>query len=290
VGTLPIAVPESSYSVGFSGCIFAKGVLLQRTLPVGFMKQSHVSGVAACAALALMMLTASPVSESQQGTSASRLLTEFQSTHVFWEQFDIAKEIVALQDQRVLPELVDSLNNEDRHARGNAAFVFAGLGDPRGFFVITSILTDRSDRPQAQGMLFHGGISAPGAAPRPNYRVEAQIAADRYYAAHLLGDLKDPRAVPVLIPLLDDPEVNHIVPWALAEIGDKRAVAPLINALGDKDPSIRVLVILALERMKATEALPALHALVSDDARSTFGQLVTVADAARSAIAKLEAH
>jgi hypothetical protein len=139
-------------------------------------------------------------------------------------------------------------------------------------------------------MIFHGGISAPGAEPTPIYRVEAQIATDRYYAAHLLGDLKDPRAVPELIPLLEDPEVNYIVPWALAEIGDKRAVIPLINALGNKDPSIRVLVIFALEGMKATEALPALHDLLSDGARSTFGQLVTVADAAKSAIAKLEAH
>jgi HEAT repeat protein len=254
------------------------------------MRQSHVSGVAACAALALMMLTVSHNSESQQATSAGRLIVEFKNAHVFWEQFDIAKEIVALHDQRVLPELVDSLNDEDRHARGNVAFVFAGLGDPRGFATISSILADRSDRPEAQGMIFHGGISAPGAEPRPIYRVEAQITADRYYAAHLLGDLKDPRAVPVLIPLLDDPEVNHIVPWALAEIGDKRAVIPLINALENKDPSILVLVIYALERMKATDALPALHALLSDDARSTFGNMVSVADAARNAIAKLEAH
>jgi HEAT repeat protein len=236
-----------------------------------------------------MMIAVPRNSESQEATS-SRLIAEFKNTHVFWEQFDIAKEIVALHDQRVLPELVESLNDEDRHARGNAAFVFAGLGDPRGFAVISSILTDRSDRLEAQGMIFHGGISAPGAEPRPIYRVKAQIATDRYYAAHLLGDLKDPRAVPELIPLLDDPEVDDIVPWALAEIGDKRAVGPLINSLGNNDPSIRVLVIYALGQMKATDALPALHALLSDDARSTFGNRASVANAARSAIAELEAH
>ena len=159
------------------------------------MKRLRASGVAAWAALAVMMLTVSRNSESQQATSAARLIAAFKNTHVFWEQFDIAKEIVALHDQGVLPELVESLIDEDRHARGNAAFVFAGLGDPRGFSVISSILADRSDRPEAQGMIFLGGISAPGAEPRSIYRVEAQIATDRYFAARLLGDLKDPRAV-----------------------------------------------------------------------------------------------
>lgn len=65
--------------------------------------------------------------------------------------------------------------------------------------------------------MFHGGISKPGATPN-FYNVKAQIAADRYYAAHLLGDLKDPRAVPVLVALLDDAEVNYIVPWSLGEV------------------------------------------------------------------------
>jgi hypothetical protein len=41
--------------------------------------------------------------------------------------------------------------------------------------------------------VFTGGISAPGTTPA--YNVKPQITADRYYAAHLLGDLKDPRAV-----------------------------------------------------------------------------------------------
>jgi HEAT repeat protein len=251
------------------------------------MKQAHIFGVAACAAaLTLVTVTVSRVSENQQRTPASRLLSQFQTTFVFWEQFDIAKEIAALHDPHVLPALVGRLRDQDRHLRGNAAFVFASLGDERGFDVIFAILTDRSDRPEAQGVV--GGISAPRATPI--HRVEEQITADRYYAAHLLGDIKDPRAVPVLIPLLDDPEVNYIVPWALAEIGDKRAVIPLINALGNKDPSIRVLAIYALEQLKAKEALPALRALLHDDTRSTFDNMVEVAEAAKAAIAKLEAH
>jgi HEAT repeats len=64
-----------------------------------------------------------------------------------------------------------------------------------------------------------------------NWTLAVQIATDRYHAAHLLGDLKDARSIPILVPLLKDKEVNSIVPWALGEIGDKSAIPPLIETL-----------------------------------------------------------
>jgi len=76
--------------------------------------------------------------------------------------------------------------------------------------------------------------------------------------------------------------------WALGEIGDKRAVGPLINALDDASPSMRVLAIYGLETLNAKEALPRLIALLDDQRRSNFGSGVSVAEAARAAIAKLQ--
>jgi HEAT repeat protein len=247
------------------------------------MRHRPLSTMAECGiALALMTVTLSSVCESRQPVSPRQLLDQFQSTPVFWQQFEIAKQIVALHDPTVRAELVGWLNHEDRHLRGNAAFIFASLGDDRGFEVIRAILADRSYRPKAQGV--------PEAATEKRYAVEQQIMADRYYAAHLFGDLKDPRAVPVLIPLLSDVEVNYIVPWSLGEIGDKRAVAPLIKTLADKNPSMRVLAIYALEKLGAKDALPVLYRLLSDTETSDFGDQVSVAEAAKAAIIKLEAH
>jgi len=219
-------------------------------------------------------------SSAQVTPVAESLVEQFKQEKMFWRQFSIAAQIAERNDAGVLPSLVDWLNSDDRHIRGNVAFVFARLGDVRGFETITRILTDRSDRPEGQGIAI---------APSDGiYRVSGQIAADRYYAAHLLGDLRDPRGVPVLVGLLNDAEVHSIVPWALAQIGDKRAVAPLLDALDQDDPTMRVLTINALETLRATEALPRLVSLLDDHRRSNFGTQVSVSDAAKAAIAKLQ--
>jgi HEAT repeat protein len=129
--------------------------------------------------------------------------------------------------------------------RGNAAFIFARLGDDRGFQVIKSILEDRS----TIRTVFE--IDSAGH-PSPRQ----QIRADRYYAAHLFGDLRDMRAVPILIPLLKDEEVKLIVPWSLEEIGDKSAIPALTEALGDNSLTMRASALLALEKLQNKEAAP----------------------------------
>jgi HEAT repeat protein len=180
--------------------------------------------------------------------SASGLVEQFESTTVFWKQFEMAKKIVGLHDKSVLPHLESWLHYEDMRRRGNAAFIFAKLGDDRGFQVIKAILEDRS----AQRAVFE--IDSAGR-PSPGQ----QIRADRYYAAHLLGDLRDPRAVPFLVPLLKDEEVNLVVPWSLGEIGDKSAIPPLIEALGDSRLEMRAAALRALEKLEAKECRPPLR-------------------------------
>jgi len=218
-----------------------------------------------------------PKTAVEGASSPAALVEQFKGEKTFWRQMDIAQEIVKRHDASVLPSLADWLRHEDRHLRGNAAFIFAGLGDPRGLQVIADILTDRSDRPEGVGGS-RGG----------RYNVASQIAADRYYAAHLLGDLGDPQAIPILVPLLKDGEVKSIVPWSLGQIGDKRAIAPLIDTLDDADASMRVLAIYALETLHAKEALPRLISLLDDHERAHFGSQVTVGVAAKAAIANLK--
>jgi HEAT repeat protein len=208
-----------------------------------------------------------------QALSARELLDRFRQEKVFWRQFDIGQALAATNDRGAIAELEAWLTHDDRHLRGNAAFVLGRLGDSRGFQTIAGILADRSARSAGQGI------------PGGNWTVQAQIRTDRYYAAHLLGDLKDPRGVDLLIPLLNDGDVDHVVPWSLAEIGDRRAIGPLVAQTDRDDPSLRVLAIYALEKLKAREALPRLRQLLEDNRRSNFGDRTPVAEAARRAIA-----
>jgi HEAT repeat protein len=236
----------------------------------------EVQFVSARLGILVVLLWFSPdVMHAQQ--PVSELVRQFEGESMFWRQFEVAKAIVAAHDPSILPQLEPWLTHEDRHSRGNAAFLFAGLGDPRGFDVIVAILGDRSEKRTVQKI---SSVGQPW--------IQGQIREDRYYAAHLLGDLKDGRAIPILVPLLKDPDVKDIVPWSLGQIGSRSAIPPLVESLGDPDPNMRVLAIYALVELKATDAVPRLRQLLDDNARSNFDKLESVAEAAQAAIAKLE--
>jgi len=211
------------------------------------------------------------------------LVAEFQRTNVFWQQFRVAERIAEAWDRYVLKDLEPWLTVEDRHLRGNAAFVFARLGDPRGFETLRFMLTDYSYRPEGQGIP-GGSFNMEAAA----WWLPSQIRADRYYAVHLFGKLKDHRAVAVLTPLLDDEEINYNVAWALGEIGNRRAIPLLISVLTAPRALMRVSVIQALVKLDARDALPRLQAMVDDRAMPNAGPRVTVGETARAAIATLQ--
>ena len=227
--------------------------------------------------VALVLLGISLRATGQQSLPLATLIQQFKTSHVFWQQYEVAQKLVKIRDRAALEQLEPYLNDEDRHVRGNAAFVFAAFGDERGFEVIGGILKDRSDRKEGQGI------------PGGGWSLSAQIASDRYYAAHLFGDLKDSRAVPILVPLLHDAEVRSIVPWSLGNIGDRSAVPYLIQTLDDADPDMRALAIYALETLKAKDALPHLRLLINDQDRIRFDGRRAVAESAKKAVSKLEA-
>ena len=91
------------------------------------MKRTFV--LAALAALAMGAIAFA----QGQNPSLAELLDQFQTTN-FSRQLEVGKQIANLGDVGALPVLESWLTHEDRHLRGNAALVFASLGDGRGFF------------------------------------------------------------------------------------------------------------------------------------------------------------
>ena len=224
-------------------------------------------------------------------------VARFQAEDVFWRQADIAEEIAPLLTQSDLAPLVPWLNHDDRHVRGNTAYLFARLEDRRGLDTLFGILSDRSSQRTIQAPPIETGLVEevggaevdPLTAWRRNPAALAQqISTDRYYAVHLLGRLRSPRAVDVLVPLLADDDIDYNVAWALGEIGDARAIPALIEALSNRDAVARVAAIGALEKMHATQALPRLASLFDDAAIPQAGPQVSVGATARRAAASIQ--
>jgi HEAT repeat protein len=229
--------------------------------------------------IACVLLSAGAWCADDRQLSNDELITSFDTVEYFWQQLEVAKEIAVRGERGALPKLEKWLVHEDRHIRGNAAIVFAKLGEDRGFDIICAILFDLSDRPEGQGIA--------GIAGGPGYNVERQIHTDRYYAAHLLGELRDPRAVRILIPFQFDLELGAKVRWSLSQIGEEQVARELIKMLDDPDPHRLVLTIRAVEGRRVSEAAPRLRELVKDQRSSNYDDRLTVSEAAQSALANL---
>jgi hypothetical protein len=54
------------------------------------------------------------------------LVEQFKNEAVYWKQIGIAEAVAGTHDASVLPALADWLGHQDRHIRGNVAFIFFG--------------------------------------------------------------------------------------------------------------------------------------------------------------------
>ncbi len=84
------------------------------------------------------------------------------------------------------------------------------------------------------------------------------------WAAGALGNIGDRRAVGPLVRSLDRPgQPKYVVVWALGEIGDESAIEPIVRRLGDKDREVRKYSARALIKF-GPKAVPAAIAALGD--------------------------
>jgi HEAT repeat protein len=103
-------------------------------------------------------------------------------------------------------------------------------------------------------------ISQAAGAPNPE---------ERGAALRMLGDLRDRRALPILLQTLTDaqPSVRGAAATALGELGDAAlpdAAPALINALNDPIPAVRASAAVSLGEEGATDSIPALKKMLDD--------------------------
>ena len=87
---------------------------------------------------------------------------------------------------------------------------------------------------------------------------------DREKAADFLGEIGDPKAVPPLIEALGDPVISWIAAESLGKLRDARAVQPLIASLASGEKWLRRNAAIALGQIGDPSAVEPLIKLLSD--------------------------
>ncbi len=165
------------------------------------------------------------------------------------ESYNEAMEILVAIGPPAVPSLVVALKSDQLYIRCHSRFVLARIGFPA--------------EPKSREEMF---VAIADGLSREN-------ALDRRSTSSALGDLADPRAVPLLLPRLDDPdwdvvaaaarslarfdakaaipqleavlaratfpESKHDLGLALAQLGAASGIAPLLDGMGANDPVVR---------------------------------------------------
>lgn len=154
---------------------------------------------------------------------------------------DAVRALGTLRDQRAMKPLLKALKDKDNSVRASAAEAVGRMGNPNAIEPLIVALSDRDHivHSQAVGSLRRvGGMRAVSLLARlMAYGKEAPY---RLMAANALADLGDIRAVDPLVEALrhEDSEVRCHAAWVLGKLGYQAGIGPLITALKDKDPQV----------------------------------------------------
>jgi HEAT repeat protein len=201
------------------------------------------------------------------------------------------QEVVAVHDS-LTSALLAALDSRNRSERDQAINQQAKDGNPDDLVAVMGDGAHSRRRNAAMEALSRGGQRSVPALLRALRSDDPELV---MFAANVLGRTRDPAAVPHLVVLLEHPDANvaqaaidalaqlratmavdSLVkaldrdPWlrfsaveALGEIGDVKAVGPLVGLLADE--SIRLSAIEALGKIGSVEALGALARLLREN-------------------------
>ncbi|HJU05349.1 MAG TPA: HEAT repeat domain-containing protein [Nitrospiraceae bacterium] len=172
-------------------------------------------------------------------------------------------EEVVLEEERVKDEIeiqIDLLKDPDWAVRREAVITLGEMGDERCVEPLIRALRD------GDWQVREVAIEALGLVGSPAVESLIKLLRDwdvRKYAIRALGKIKDERVLDPLIAQLRNDEFNEDATEALVELGQP-AVEKLVVALKDKDDNTRKQAVIALGRIKDTDALDPLIDMLQD--------------------------
>jgi len=181
------------------------------------------------------------------------------------EVFGISK------DKNAVPVLLEALHGEFFTVRARAVIALANIGDERAIPELLPLLKDREDEVRMAACIAVGKFRDPS-----TFDELANVALDdtkievRQAAVKALGDSKDPAAIPFLMEALRDSfwwfereQSVNVLLNAIEGMGEP-VVEPLIEALADREKTVRKFAIIILGKLRDIRAIEELGMAVYD--------------------------
>jgi len=189
-------------------------------------------------------------------------------------------DIPKLKQEGNVGGLLKLLGHTDWHVRRDAAVALAALGDPRGVDALcvaldsqepkarqaaATALAELRDRRAAQPLVLT--YQKELAQPETDAEVRAALesALLMFHSKEEVEGFRGEALVPYYLSQLGDEKANRGAAWSLGELGDPRAIQPLIGLLGNKDCFLRREVAVALGKLGDRRGVAPLLDLLKDN-------------------------
>lgn len=169
-----------------------------------------------------------------------------------------------LHDPSVLDSLRGALTDQDSLVKTNLIEAIGRLGGERDMASLIPLLKDEDNDVRLKAMEVIARMGGRKAVEYILPLLHDPASETRRKAVELLGGMGDKDCVGPLINTLKEGVCEEVI-WSLANIGDERAVKPMIAILKDRkgDKDLRAKAALALGRLKSIEGLQAILDIAS---------------------------
>jgi len=170
---------------------------------------------------------------------------------------------VALEEEQVKDEIdiqIDLLSDPDWVVRREAVITLGEMGDERCVEPLARALRDGDWQVREVAIEAMGQVGSPAVETLLKLLRDWEV---RKYAILALGKIRDERVLDPLMLQLRNDEFKDDAIDALVQLGEP-SVGKLIGALRDKDESVRKCAVLALGRIKSSQAIDPLIEMLGD--------------------------
>jgi HEAT repeat protein len=175
------------------------------------------------------------------------------------------------KDKSAIPALLDALKGEFFTVRSRAALALGNIGDARAIPFLLPLLKDKEDEVRSAACVAIAKFNDPSTFDEiTNVLLDDPIIEVRQSAAHALGGTKHPAALPFLMEALRDSSWWFEREQAAADLLNAiksmgpAAVDPLIQALGDREGTVRRYAAAVLGEMGDSRAIEELGMTLYD--------------------------